>query len=149
MKWTIFLSLILWVSCNLSEDKNTTTDVDTLDISPDTSVIEEDINLYPPSEPHSNNRFKDVTVERIAEDSFLVKGQAQIFEANLSWVVEDGHMELKNGFETTDAGAPEWGNFEFVIQAEKVREHSTLMLILFESSAKDGSRQSELPIVLY
>jgi hypothetical protein len=48
----------------------------------------------------------------------------------------------------TDAGAPEWGNFEFTIDVTKKRGNSTLTLILFESSAKDGSRQYELPIAL-
>ncbi|MEO6488548.1 MAG: Gmad2 immunoglobulin-like domain-containing protein, partial [Ferruginibacter sp.] len=70
------------------------------------------------------------------------------FEAAFSWVVEDGHEELKKGFHMTDAGAPAWGKFDFTIDVQKKRENSTLTLILFESSAKDGSRQYELPIVL-
>ena len=49
----------------------------------------------------------------------------------------------------TDAGAPEWGKFEFAISVHKKRKNSTLTLILFESSAMDGSRQHELPITLY
>ncbi len=49
----------------------------------------------------------------------------------------------------TDMGAPEWGNFSFTVDVEKKRPNSTLTLILFESSAKDGSRQFELPILLY
>ncbi|MBK7232918.1 MAG: hypothetical protein IPH93_11830 [Saprospiraceae bacterium] len=48
----------------------------------------------------------------------------------------------------TDAGAPEWGNFEFGIHVQKKRANSTLTLVIFESSAKDGSRQNELPIPL-
>ena len=83
------------------------------------------------------------------QDTFVIRGQGQIFEANFNWVVEDGHNELKKGFEMTDAGAPEWGKFEFTITVQKQRQHSTLTLILFESSAKDGSRQYELPITLY
>jgi hypothetical protein len=43
---------------------------------------------------------------------------------------------LKTGFTTTDAGAPEWGNFDFTIDIEKKEESSTLTLILFEESAK-------------
>jgi hypothetical protein len=50
--------------------------------------------------------------------------------------IEDGHNELKTGFTTTDAGAPEWGNFDFTIDIEKKEESSTLTLILFEESAK-------------
>ena len=95
-----------------------------------------------------NTRFRNVTIEKSKEGSFVVTGEAQIFEANFGWVVEDGHQELKRGFEMTDAGAPAWGKFKFEIDVEKQRANSTLTLILFESSAKDGSRQHELPIPL-
>jgi hypothetical protein len=67
----------------------------------------------------------------------------------VSWVVEDGHVELKEGFVTADAGGPEWGAFDFTLEVEKQRPHSTLTLVLFESSAKDGSRVGELAVPLY
>jgi hypothetical protein len=98
---------------------------------------------------YANERFKDVTVERISEHQFRIKGKGQIFEAAFSWVVEDGHEELKKGFAMTDAGAPEWGNFNFEVDVQKKRPNSTLHLVLFETSAKDGSRQYELPVLLY
>ena len=98
---------------------------------------------------YANERFKDVTLERTGEHEFLVQGRAQIFEASFSWVVEDGHDELKQGHEMTDAGAPEWGKFKFTIDVRKPRPNSTLTLILFESSPEDGSRQHQLPVVLY
>jgi hypothetical protein len=63
--------------------------------------------------------------------------------------VEDGHNELKKGFESTDAGAPAWGDFSFTVEAEKERPNSTLHLVLFATSAKDGSRGHELPVYLY
>ena len=97
---------------------------------------------------YSNARFRNVTVEKAGANRFVVSGQGQIFEANFGWVVEDGHRELKSGFEMTDAGAPAWGNFEFVIQVKKQRPNSTLTMILYESSAKDGSRQHELAVPL-
>lgn len=101
--------------------------------------------------PHvySNARFKDVTVEKTGDQTFLIKGKAQIFEASFGWVIEDGHRELKKGHEMTDAGAPEWGSFAFTVIAKKEDMNSTLHLILFETSAEDGSRQYELPILLY
>jgi len=106
-------------------------------------------NRYKPTpKVYANKRFKDVTVEKVEANKFRIKGQAQIFEANFNWIVEDGHEELKKGFQMTDAGAPEWGKFKFTIDVQKKRENSTLTLILFESSAMDGSRQYELPIVL-
>ena len=98
---------------------------------------------------YSNQRFKDVTVEKTGEHSFLIRGKGQIFEASFNWVVEDGHEELQKGYTTTDAGAPEWGKFSFTVDVSKKRENSKLNLILFEISAKDGSRQYELPIFLY
>lgn len=103
----------------------------------------------PPPKTYANQRFKEVTVEKIGDHKFRVKGKGQIFEASFSWVVEDGHEEIKRGFQMTDAGAPEWGNFTFTIDVKKKRPNSTLHLILFESSAKDGSRQYELPVFLY
>lgn len=98
---------------------------------------------------YSNARFKNVTVKRTGDHTFLIKGKAQIFEANFGWVIEDGHNELYQGHEMTDAGAPEWGNFSFTVNAKKKKSNSTLHIILFESSAKDGSRQHELPVLLY
>lgn len=97
---------------------------------------------------YQNARFKSVVVENLSAHKYLVTGKAQIFEANLSWIVEDGHNELRKGFATADAGAPEWGNFRFTVDVKKERENSTLTLILFESSAKDGSPQHQLYIPL-
>ena len=97
---------------------------------------------------YSNAAFRGVKVKRTGEHRFLVTGEARIFEATLSWVIEDGHEELSKGFETADMGAPEWGRFSFEVKAEKKRPNSTLHLILFESSAKDGSRVHELYIPL-
>jgi len=98
---------------------------------------------------YSNERFRDVTVEKTGDNTFLIEGKGQIFEANFSWVIEDGHEELQKGFTMTDAGAPAWGNFSFTVTAPKKNPNSTLHLIIFESSPKDGSRQYELPLLLY
>lgn len=105
-------------------------------------------DTVPSAKTYSNARFKEVAIKRIGEHQFTIRGKGQIFEANFGWVVEDGHEELLKGFEMTDAGAPEWGKFKFTIDVEKRRVNSTLTLILFETSAMDGSRQHELPIVL-
>lgn len=116
----------------------------------DTVKVEKEIQPPPAlSKVYTNERFKDVTIERKGDHSFLITGKGQIFEASFSWVVEDGHDELLTGYQMTDAGAPEWGNFSFTIDITKKRENSTLTLIIFESSAQDGSRQYELPMLLY
>ena len=118
---------------------NTRTDRDT--------VYSDSIGISP--KVYSNERFRNVTVEKTGENTFTIRGQGQIFEANFSWVIEDGHEELQKGYTMTDAGAPEWGNFNFTVTAPKKNPNSTLHIILFESSPKDGSRQYELPVLLY
>ena len=145
------LATLLYVGCNNPEQKQTTTvNADSGQVQDKTKTIAEPVKTDTQlNHVYSNQRFKDVTVEKLDGDSFRVKGRAQVFEANLSWVVEDGHEELKKGFQMTSAGAPEWGEFVFTIDVEKKRPNSTLTLILFESSSKDGSRQFELPIPLY
>lgn len=150
MKITLSISLIILVACNNNETKNVSVKTDTLKTEPATNeVIKEKADtVIPASKTYFNKRFRDVRVEKIGANKFRINGQGQIFEANFNWIVEDGHEELMKGFQMTDAGAPEWGKFEFTITVEKKREHSTLTLILFESSAMDGSRQYELPIML-
>lgn len=101
-----------------------------------------------PVKTFENKRFKEVTIEKTGAGTYRVRGKAQLFEATLSYVVEDGHYELLKGFETTDAGAPEWGNFDFTIQVKSATANTRPHLILFESSPKDGSRQHELAIPL-
>jgi hypothetical protein len=147
MKYILLCSLFLFIACNPKSEKDSIAEKEET-TSSNLEIESESKEENTAPKMYTNARFKDVTVEKSGKDSFLIKGQAQIFEANLSWVVEDGHNELKKGFATATAGAPEWGNFEFNIEVEKTNEHATLMLILYESSAKDGSRQHELPIVL-
>ena len=45
-------------------------------------------------------------------------------------------------------GAPEWGKFDFVIDADKINQQLTSNLILFEISAKHGAQQYKLSIPL-
>ena len=157
INWAIFIYLFM-LSCTSNTDNNSPSisekDTQVIDstiptiLSPKDTVakkVEPQDSSFKTG-PHSNARFKDVFVERIG-DSYRVRGKAQVFEAVLSWVVEDGHNQLKKGFEMTDAGAPEFGNFEFRFTINK-KDNTTPHLILFESSAKDGSPQHELPIKL-
>ena len=151
MKVRAFFILLFFASCTGGTNHETQEEIkDT--ISRDTvisePVVEKLDTIVAAPKTYSNKRFRNVTVEKVGANTYQIKGQGQIFEASFSWVVEDGHNELKKGFETTDAGAPEWGNFNFNIEVKKDRTNSTLTLILFEASAKDGSRQHELPIVL-
>jgi hypothetical protein len=146
MKFISALALLAFASCNTGESKpgeKTNYDtvavekkkVDTKNIKPDSADIATKPGVF------SNERFKEVRVKKMAGDKFEVSGKAQIFESQFGWVVEDGHEELKTGSAMTDAGAPEWGNFNFIVEAPKKKANSVLHLILFESSPKDGSRQ--------
>jgi len=141
MKKVIILLAIALAGCQSAEQQNRP------EATPDSVEVKKDAPEA--ARVYSNERFKDVVVEKTGEHQFLVRGKGQIFEASFGWVIEDGHEELKSGYTMTDAGAPEWGNFSFTVEVEKKRPNSTLMLILFESSAKDGSRQYELPVLLY
>ncbi|MBP6184394.1 MAG: Gmad2 immunoglobulin-like domain-containing protein [Saprospiraceae bacterium] len=153
MKSFLLLFIITVAACTNSNQTNATSEnVDTLTSDPDKLTsdslsVEQGVNGLA-SKVYANDRFKEVTVEKTGEHTYLIKGKGQIFEANFNWVVEDGHMELMEGFEMTSAGAPEWGDFQFSITVEKDRQNSTLTLVIFEISAMDGSRQYELPIKL-
>ena len=150
MKTAYFLIAIVLVACNNSGENKTPVTKDTVENkSVNTEIKTEPVDTAQSNKIYSNQRFKDVTVEKTGEHTFLIRGKGQIFEASFNWVVEDGHEELQKGYTTTDAGAPEWGKFSFTVDVLKKRENSKLNLILFEISAKDGSRQYELPVFLY
>ncbi|MEZ7500773.1 Gmad2 immunoglobulin-like domain-containing protein [Flavobacterium sp. Arc3] len=147
IKLTICLLALLVFACNKQKSDETksnatSTSVDTVQVM---KSIEQKKQI---ATAFSNENFRQVTVEKINDNKFRIQGQAQVWEANINWVIEDGHNELKSGFTTTDAGAPKWGNFDFTFDIEKKEEFSTLTLILFEVSAKDGIRNHELPIPL-
>lgn len=157
MKFPAFIALICLSACKDDEQKTVTIQDTAKSVvrstQPDTQTKTTDTVVKkqpgPVAKVYSNARFKDVSVKHLGNNKYMITGKGQIFEASFNWVIEDGHEELQNGYTTTDAGAPEWGNFSFTVQAKKERENSTLHLILFEASAKDGSRQYELPVLLY
>ena len=97
---------------------------------------------------YANKRFRNVSVNKQAGGKYLITGEGQIFEASFSWIIEDGHNELASGYATTDAGAPEWGKFSFSVKPPARKPNTSLHLVIFETSAKDGSRQYELPLPL-
>jgi hypothetical protein len=161
MRYLLPVCVLIFFSCNNGnvsneQQKDSLSVADTpLHQSPqiigpatDTAILPEADTDSATPKVYNNKRFRDVRVEKTADHSYRITGEAQVFEAAFSWVVEDGHNELKQGHEQTDAGAPEWGKFSFTVNVAKRRPNSTLMLILFEASAKDGSRQYELPVVL-
>ncbi|WP_078427423.1 Gmad2 immunoglobulin-like domain-containing protein [Alkalihalobacterium alkalinitrilicum] len=79
------------------------------------------------------------------KDRFVVRGLARVYEATVLYEFEDGHFILDEGFTTATEGAPGWGEFEIIIEFDEVANQSG-RVILFEESAKDGSRINELQI---
>lgn len=100
-------------------------------------------------DPTQNQAFRNISVVG-TQGSYVVTGEARIFEATVQYDVEDGHFVYLEGFVTASEGAPGWGTFtiDISIPEEDLPNNATLMLILFEESAKDGSRINELPVVL-
>ena len=143
----LFLVLIACNDKNAGNDRNDKPDSTTengVTSKPSTDPLQTDT-----TETYANQRFKEVRAEQVNDSTFRITGKGQIFEARFGWVIEDGHNELEEGYESTSAGAPAWGDFSFLVAAQKQRSNSTLHLVLFETSAKDGSRQHQLPIPLY
>ena len=101
------------------------------------------------SPAEQNERFAKVHVTH-SNNVYWVLGLARVFEGQLGYVVEDGHFELTRGFESASKGAPEWGLFAFPININQLDldMNTSLTLILYEESPKDGSRQYELPVPL-
>ncbi len=151
MKYLYLFTIVLFLGCNGNEKKNEAADPETTGQEEKKNVEKKETGdvFLSEGETYSNDRFREVTVERKDDHTFLVEGKAQLFEGTYNWVIEDGHRELKEGYGTTSAGAPDWGKFSFTVEAEKKEPNTVLHLILFESSAKDGSRQHELMIPLY
>lgn len=79
--------------------------------------------------------------------TFTVQGEARVFEGAFSWTLEDGHSILAEGNEFVEEGAPAWSPFEFEVNYTSA-SNSTLTLILFVYSAKDGNPEHELMVPL-
>jgi len=89
--------------------------------------------IYEPS-PHAQ-----------VKNRIVVRGLARVFEGTIQYEFEDGHFILDKGFTTATEGAPGWGEFEIIIEIDEVTNYSG-RVILYEESAKDGSRLHELQI---
>ncbi len=96
-----------------------------------------------------NQAFRNIAVSG-TQGNYVVTGEARVFEATIQYEVEDGHVIFLDGFVTASEGAPGWGTFTINISIPEadLPDNATLMLILFEESAKDGSRLHELPVTL-
>jgi hypothetical protein len=148
MRPCYFLIILFFIACNNGKDKDAV----------DPSGVKKIDSTNPVFDPHShtgdtidvyhNETFKDVLVKKTGETTYEVSGKARVFEAVYHYMVRDGNEVVTDGHGMTDAGAPEFGNFSFTVDAKKKVATEALYLVLFEVSAKDGSMQHELPIPL-
>lgn len=148
MKIRHILILLVFTIFSCNKNKTDETEIITNSISTDTIAVEKPVEKSEVLKKHQNERFRNVTVEKLKNNNFRVKGEAQVYEATIKWTVEDGHYVIADGFTTATIGAPEWGDFEFTFEAKKAEENSALTLILFEESAKDGTQLHSLAISL-
>lgn len=105
-----------------------------------------EVHLQPLAENDAFRLFEPAPESEVGS-SFLVSGEARVFEAVFQWTLEDGHNILAEGHVMADQGAPEWGSFEFEVQYSGAT-NTNLMLVLYVASAKDGSPEHELIIPL-
>lgn len=99
--------------------------------------------------PLENAAFRNLTATG-SQGHYVVTGEARVFEAVMSYAVSDGHNYLVEDFHTLDAGAPEWSAFtlDIHISEEQLPVNGTLMIEVFEHSAKDGSVVNLLNLAL-
>ena len=117
----IFLVFTIF-ACN--NKKSTDTEIITNTVTADTIQVEKPIEQSEVLKEYKNERFRKVTLEKLGNNKFRVKGQAQVFEATINWSVEDGHYVIIDGFTTATIGAPEWGDFDFTFEAKKAEQNS-------------------------
>jgi hypothetical protein len=113
------------------------------------------------SGPEGRDRYHDllppIVVESPADGSeigpsFTLSGIANVFEANVSWRVED--MEgntLQEGFVTATCGSGCWGTFEDDIRLDDLPTKlpgDGLLLTVFQASAEDGSPMNVVTVPL-
>ncbi|HEY0827713.1 MAG TPA: Gmad2 immunoglobulin-like domain-containing protein [Bacilli bacterium] len=96
-----------------------------------------------------NNAFRNVTVTGSGGE-YTIKGEGRIFEANMNYLVTDGHTVLLDRVMMLKDGAPAWAAFtlEISIPASQQPDVGLLTLQLYESSAKDGSKINRFNVPL-
>ena len=151
MKHLPLFLVILMIACNnAAETTVTDTDPATATATIDTSNPVFDPHVVKPDtvDVYQNETFKEVQVKKTGETTYDVTGKARVFEAVYHYLVREGNEVMMDGYGMADAGAPEFGNFRFSIDVKKQVTKGAVYLVIFEVSAKDGSRQHELPILL-
>jgi hypothetical protein len=74
-----------------------------------------------------------------------VTGTANTFEANVEWELQAGGKVVEKGFTTASSGSGERGTFDFEVP---YNARGPATLVLYQTSAADGSRQDVFPVPL-
>lgn len=82
------------------------------------------------------------------KNEIIVRGLARVFEGTIQYQFRDNHSILDEGYTTTSEGTEEWNEFEIIIKVDK-SAHRSARIILYEESAKDGSKINELTIPVH
>lgn len=146
-RYIIILS-VLFAACKSGDDKTTPDSTATKLIDSTHPIFEPHIHGKDTVDLYSNEVFKNVHVQKTGETTYLVAGQARVFEGVYHYLVRDGNEVIIDGRGKTDAAAPAFGKFSFSVDVNKKTTIDGLYLVLFEVGAKDGSLQHELPIPL-
>ncbi|SDZ74296.1 Immunoglobulin-like domain of spore germination [Thalassobacillus cyri] len=85
--------------------------------------------------------FRNIEVSG-EKGSYVVTGEAKVFEGSFVYNVEDGHnMLIENTTHQVDEGAPSWSSFklEIEISQEELPQFGSLTLTMFEIDPKTGN----------
>jgi hypothetical protein len=96
-----------------------------------------------------NTAFQNINVTG-ENGNYIISGEARVFEAIFNYRVSNGHSYLIEDYIQVHEGAPSWSKFELevLLNEEQLPENGTVILELFEQSAKDGSDTNQLFIPL-
>ncbi|WP_158290468.1 BsuPI-related putative proteinase inhibitor [Halobacillus salinus] len=90
--------------------------------------------------------FRNITVEG-ENGSYVVKGEARVFEGAFMYSVEDGHNVVvePEAVQVDGEGAPSWSSFEIEvsISEDKLPEFGTVTMSIYEESQEDGEPTHE------
>lgn len=98
--------------------------------------------------------------EVVDGDELTVRGESNTFEGTVQWELLDGDgVAVEEGFTTATGGMGTWGEFAFTVDLDAIDgddrddEDDDLdrgSIVVFETSARDGSRQNvvEVPFVV-
>ncbi len=126
-----------------------------LDGAPTEAIGGEGVLVSPPVDRMT---FADNTAPAILVESpapwqevtspLRVTGMSNTFEATMSYEITDGEgLIVTEGFATATSGTGTWGTFDFTVDY-KIERGGVGALIVFERSAKDGSRINLVEIPL-